>query len=158
MKTHPGGASQALRHLFGLILALAFALSADAQSDALALPVFPTRGQWMFTGSMQIERSKHTQTLLASDSVLVVGGDGGAAMALASAELYSPASGTWTGAGNLATARYYHTATLLPNGKVLVTGGLNLQIHRILSRHTANSPNTPHSLALHRKVGSYAAI
>ncbi len=70
---------------------------------------------------LDMARSEHTATALASGKVLVVGGSNGAN--LKSAEVYDPASNTWGAAGALTTARYGHTATLLASGKVLVAGG-----------------------------------
>ncbi|WP_051293113.1 Kelch repeat-containing protein [Citrifermentans bremense] len=74
---------------------------------------------WSAAGSLATARSYHTDTLLLSGKVLVVGGAG----FLANAELYDPASDSWSEAGSIANGRYDHTATLLPSGKVLVAGG-----------------------------------
>jgi hypothetical protein len=89
-----------------------------APGEALSSPF------WSETGSMKEARSNHTATLLASGSVLVVGGSNLAGI-LSSAELYDPATGAWTLTGALVEARQQHSATLLPSGKVLVAGGWN---------------------------------
>lgn len=81
----------------------------------------PATGTWTPTGSLTTPRYGHTATLLPNGTVLVAGGNLGAAF---SAEIYDPATGTWTPTGNLTTPREGHTATLLPNGTVLVAGGL----------------------------------
>jgi hypothetical protein len=74
---------------------------------------------------MQLARSGHSATLLASGKVLVVGG----AIVTSNygytntAELYDPSTNMWTLAGTLHQARANHAAVLLSNGKVLVAGG-----------------------------------
>jgi hypothetical protein len=86
----------------------------------------PDTGTWTPTGSMVVNRSDHTATLLPNGKVLVAGGFSGSGLdgvPVNSAELYDPVSGTWTATGALAVNRYWHTATLLPNGQVLVAGG-----------------------------------
>jgi hypothetical protein len=77
------------------------------------------------TGSMTIERTTHTATLLPSGTVLIAGGASNSVLTsnLASAELYDPAIGGFTATGNMTVARMNHTATLLGNGKVLIAGG-----------------------------------
>ncbi len=52
-------------------------------------------------------------------AVLVAGGAGTRAVALSSAELYSPTGRSWTGTGSLATARTLFQLVLLKDG----TGG-----------------------------------
>jgi hypothetical protein len=82
----------------------------------------PATGNWTPTGSMNIRRVYHTETLLLDGRVLVVGcfTDG----FTNSAELYDPTTGNWSFTGSTNTPRFgYHTATLLPNGMVLVAGG-----------------------------------
>jgi hypothetical protein len=81
-------------------------------------------GIFVPTGSMTVERSAHTATLLPNGKVLVAGGNGDRGY-LRSAELYDPLAGTFTPTGSMTTQRTNHTATLLPNGKVLITGGLS---------------------------------
>src|SRR6266542_1914314 len=84
--------------------------------------------RWLTTGSLGVERSGNTATLLPSGKVLVAGGShlvNGNFTVLSSVELYDPATGSWSPTGSLGTARAIHTATLLPSGKVLVTGGFN---------------------------------
>ena len=88
----------------------------------------PATGNWSFTGSMNIRRVYHTETLLLDGRVLVVGcfTDG----FTNSAELYDPATGTWSLTGSTTTPHFgFHTATLLPNGMVLVAGGYDGNLH-----------------------------
>ena len=88
----------------------------------------PATGNWSFTGSMNIRRVYHTETLLLDGRVLVVGcfTDG----FTNSAELYDPATGTWSFTGSTNTPRFgFHTATLLPSGMVLVAGGYDSNGH-----------------------------
>jgi Galactose oxidase, central domain/Kelch motif len=85
-------------------------------------------GTWTQAQALSTARQQHTATVLQDGRVLVAGGlqvAGGAASALASAEVYDPGSGAWTAAGSLAAGRARHTATLLLSGKVLVVGGQN---------------------------------
>ncbi len=82
----------------------------------------PATGNWSFTGSMNIRRVYHTETLLLDGRALVVGcfTDG----FTNSAELYDPTTGTWSLTGSTINPHFgFHTATLLQNGKVLVSGG-----------------------------------
>lgn len=69
-------------------------------------------------------RVRHTATVLADGSVLVVGGIGPAGDdPLVSAEIFNPSTGAWRPVAPMAVARYDHTATRLPDGRVLVAGG-----------------------------------
>lgn len=89
----------------------------------------PATGTFSATGSMTVERSYHTATLLNNGKVLIAGGYrrvvGGSPSDVTfptSAELYDPATGTFTPAGDM-NGRLADTATLLANGKVLITRG-----------------------------------
>jgi len=75
-------------------------------------------------GSMSVERSQHTATLLPNGKVLIAGGIDNDADSLASAELFDPVTQTFTPTGSMNTARGIHTANLLGNGDVLVAGGI----------------------------------
>jgi Domain of unknown function DUF11/Kelch motif/Galactose oxidase, central domain len=79
-------------------------------------------GTWRGVSHLNVARSRHSITLLASGKVLVAGGRSG--VPLRSVEVYDPETETWTLlAGSLAEARHGHTATLLTSGEVLVVGG-----------------------------------
>jgi hypothetical protein len=80
----------------------------------------PATGMFAFTGSMTVERSGHTASLLPDGRVLIVGG---AEAGAPTAELYDPVSATFTSVPGLTEARSGHTATVLLSGKVLVAGG-----------------------------------
>jgi Galactose oxidase, central domain/Kelch motif len=85
----------------------------------------PATGNWTVTGSLNVARLVHTETLLADGRVLVTGGwpdPPTHSGLLASAEIYDPATGTWTRTVNMNVARGAHTATLLLDGRVLVVG------------------------------------
>jgi len=107
----------------------AFALLAalpPAQANHFILPCGDdvcTDAHWVFTGSLNVPRYRHTATLLQDGRVLVVGGVGSAYTFLGSAELYDPVSGTWSLTGSMHLPRVDHTATLLSDGRVLVAGG-----------------------------------
>jgi N-acetylneuraminic acid mutarotase/ribosomal 50S subunit-recycling heat shock protein len=85
----------------------------------------PATNTWALAASMATARTKHTATLLADGTVLVIGGGGAGAgsPSLTEAAIYDPTLDSWTTAGNMANARQSHTAALLSNGKVVVIGG-----------------------------------
>jgi Kelch motif/Galactose oxidase, central domain len=85
----------------------------------------PTTGTWSATGSMSMERSWHSATLLPNGNVLVAENANTAAglSGSSSTELYDPTSGTWSTTGSMKTARGVAAAGLLPSGKVLIAGG-----------------------------------
>ena len=95
----------------------------------------PATGTFSATGSMTVERSGHTATLLNNGKVLIVGGIrravGGSLSDVTfptSAELYDPATGAFTPAGEM-NGGFAHTATLLANGKVLITKGSSAELY-----------------------------
>jgi hypothetical protein len=88
----------------------------------LTQPLTPNDSGWIFTGSLNIPRSRHTATVLRNGMVLVAGGYGSNGI-IDSAELYDPSTGMWSSTGSMSAPRVSHTATLLPSGKVLVVGG-----------------------------------
>ena len=96
----------------------------NAAGDAVTqnVTVYVVAGTFTGAGSMSTARSAPTATLLADDSVLIVGGTSGGS--LATAEIYSAGTYTLT-TGSMAVGRYSHAATRLPDGKVLITGGFN---------------------------------
>ena len=108
-----------LERFSGFALAGLFLLALTVVSGSASAQ---TSGTWSTTGSLNIERTRPTATLLANGEVLVVGGEDSAGV-LTSAEVYNPSTGMWSTTGTLATPRLNHTATLLPNGQVLVAGG-----------------------------------
>ncbi len=80
-------------------------------------------------GALANARYAHTATRLATGTVLIAGGYGSGAVALASAEIFDPACTCFASSAaaqaNLGTPRTLHTATLLANGTVLFAGGLD---------------------------------
>jgi hypothetical protein len=100
--------------------------TASASSTPAATPTqqpITYAGVFTRTATLTTARSGHTATLLPNGLVLIVGGQGSDASALASAELYDPATGRLQPTGSLHEARTMHSATLLLNGKVLIAGG-----------------------------------
>jgi galactose oxidase-like protein len=90
----------------------------------------PATGTFAATGSMTVERTFHTATLLNNGKVLIAGGlrraVGGPASDVSfpvGAELYDAATGTFAATGDM-NEPFSDTATLLPNGKVLITRGI----------------------------------
>ena len=98
----------------------------------------PSTSKFAATGPMASGRNFHTATLLASGTVLVLGGNP-SLFSTASGELYDPNAGIFSTSGRLITPREGHTATLLPNGKVLVTGGVDW----------ISGPDSPEAKGLH---------
>jgi N-acetylneuraminic acid mutarotase len=92
-------------------LAVALPLLAGAKTDV-----------WSPAGSLKVERTGQTATLLTNGQVLVTGGynDSGE---MADAEVFDPNSDSFSSVSALHFARTFHTATLLKNGLVLVVGG-----------------------------------
>ena len=83
-----------------------------------------TTNTWTAAPQMPTERvAGHTATLLASGTLLVVGGVKSAGAGTAAADLFDPVSTTWRSAAPMTAMRASHTATLMPDGRVLVTGG-----------------------------------
>jgi hypothetical protein len=103
---------------------------------ALVALLWPLSAQaaWYAGPQLQVERSEHTATLLATGEVLLCGGTGAMAQVLASCELVSPDRGTSRPAASMPVpvgvtstgGRYRHTAVLLTTGEVLVVGGIAL--------------------------------
>ncbi len=77
--------------------------------------------------AMAQARAKHTATVLADGSLLVVGGFDDTGRAMASAERWDSASRTWASLPSPGVARYSHAATLLPDGRLMVSGGIGAQ-------------------------------
>lgn len=80
------------------------------------------RNEVVFTGNLNVERTRHTAILLPAGTVLAAGGrnSGGE---LNSCEIYDASTEQWTLTNNLNQGRFNHTATLLKDGRVLATGG-----------------------------------
>ena len=111
------------KSLRGVLPQAAFVALLCASLTTFANTSLAQQGTFVPTGSLNTATSFHTATLLNNGKVLITGGQGTLAPALANAELYDPATGTFTPTGNMNAARIGHTATLLNNGKVLIAGG-----------------------------------
>jgi N-acetylneuraminic acid mutarotase len=103
----------------------------------------PAAGTWSNTGTLNTQRELHTETLLPSGKVLVVGGFANFGLGLVnqSVELYDPV-GMWSGPGNLNQGRAYHTSTLLPSGKVVIAGGFVDSLNRAITSSELYDPGT----------------
>ncbi|HZO05957.1 MAG TPA: kelch repeat-containing protein [Solirubrobacterales bacterium] len=103
------------RSLSAALLGLAIMLLAPVAAQAAYSNVAP----------MEVERVRHTATVLPNGKVLVVGGQGVGNQALASAEIFDPATRTWTPTEPMPEPRVNATATLIPGGRVMLVGGTN---------------------------------
>jgi Galactose oxidase, central domain/Kelch motif len=110
--------------------------STDASVPLASAELFdPATGSFNATGSLSQARAWHTASLISTGAqagdILIAGGVGAKAIALASAEIYDPRTGAFTATGSMATARAYQTATWLdPSivtgefaGQILIAGG-----------------------------------
>lgn len=93
----------------------------DAVSQSVTINVVAP-GAFTVAGTMSSPRSVPTATLLADNSVVIVGGNN--AGSLNTADVYL--AGTYTPLmATMVVGRYSHAATRLVDGKVLITGGWN---------------------------------
>ncbi len=78
-------------------------------------------------GPLNVPRTRHTATRLASGNVVAIGGTASAAVEQFTPDLSTPSNGTWAVAvpAVLATPRSRHGAALLLDGRVLVCGGIS---------------------------------
>jgi hypothetical protein len=109
-----------------LIAAGQFYYPEGPQSIATAEIYDPTTGLFSLTGSLHIDRSQPTATLLSDGRVLVVGGTQtttpGYGIMLDTAEIYDPGTGSFTLTGSLSEPQIGHTATTLASGEILIVG------------------------------------
>ncbi|CAF4220510.1 unnamed protein product [Rotaria magnacalcarata] len=119
---------------------------------------------------MATPREYHTATLLNSDKVIVIGGEGFAGY-MTSCEIYDPSTGQWDVIASMKTARADHAAILLGSGKVLVAGGrgyseslINCEIYDPLTSKwhpTANMSiaiQKQINLSLNEKTNQFASL
>ena len=109
----------------------------------------PATGTWSTTGSLEIERSAHTLTLLVDGKILATGGAHWTTYqdSIAITEVYDPKTGIWSLADPLETARWGHTATPLPDGRILVVGGYHPYLLSLASAELCK-PSPPPSKAM----------
>jgi hypothetical protein len=100
--------------------------AAQAWSDeagyAAGTVTFHATAEADYAGKCGRDLQGETVTLLATGSVLVVGGTDGCGP-LSSSRTYDPLTDSWATAPAMAAPRSWHSATLLPSGDVLVAGG-----------------------------------
>lgn len=102
----------------------------DGATPSTAQVFDAAAGTFGATISMNASRRFHTAALFDTDRVLIAGGDSGVfdAVALSSAEQFTPSESFVSIGGNMTANRAYATATtLLPSGDVLIVGGTNLK-------------------------------
>ena len=134
-------------------LALGIKYQKGLQATALCpVPVSVPGGFQTAVHGLQIPRTLHSATLLASGQILVAGGLTQPGGATRSAELYNPganppATGQSAATGSLGTARYGHSATALADGTVLVAGGVDASGLPLQSAEIYNPGNQGGSFA-----------
>jgi len=103
--------------------------TAGPQTTNLAELYDPSTGNFARTGSLTVDRSGHSATLLSNGKVLIAGGTetttDGNGITLSSTELFDPSSQTFTPGPSMSVGRTGTMATTLPNGKVLLIGWLS---------------------------------
>jgi len=91
----------------------------------------PATDSWSPTGSLNVPRRSHTQTLLNDGRVLICGGGDSVSTSqqqpIQSCEAYDPATGVFTVVGDMTSPRSAHSVNLLDDGTVLIVGGSNAQ-------------------------------
>jgi hypothetical protein len=98
--------------------------SSDASISSAEVYV-PKTATFSKVGSMTVNRSFHSATLLKDGTVLIASGQSGVAtgVTIASAEIFDPTTNKFTATGSLASARTFLVPIVMPNGRVLFAGG-----------------------------------
>ena len=105
--------------LFACVGATLISCGGDGDSATSSSP----SGTFTATGMMSSPRSMPTANLLTDGRVLVAGGVGSGAIAVASADLYDPASRTFSATGSMSNPRYAAASVRLSDGRIFVAGG-----------------------------------
>ena len=90
----------------------------------------PVTETFTLSGSLELGRKRHRESLMLDGKVLVSGGNflengqGGGERETDTAELYNPATGLFISVENMSSVRSEHESTLLADGKVLISGGI----------------------------------
>ncbi len=101
----------------------------------------PQTERWTVTGSMRIDRSGATATLLSDGRVVLIGGRSVVeSRSLHEVDIYNPNTGLWLEGASPSEAYRWHAATLLPDGQILVTGGGDTLLNDHRSRAALYSP------------------
>ncbi|MBI2930352.1 MAG: protein kinase [Planctomycetes bacterium] len=107
------------------VLSLNSARELDLSLELPSPPAWPIliHGTWTTTSRMAVARKRHAGVRLQDGRILVVGGQGAAA--LSSCEIFDPPSETWTSTAGLPPGeeRCLPQLTLLQNGQVFLCGG-----------------------------------
>ena len=100
-------------------------------------------GGFASAGNMATASAFHTATLLNTNEVLIVGGEGAyGGLTLARAETYDPTTREFAAAPDLAVARQRHSATRTNDGTVLIVGGFVSEDYLMLGSAELFNPAT----------------
>jgi N-acetylneuraminic acid mutarotase len=99
----------------------AYTITATLDAKELELPI-AIDPVWTTTAAMANARSNAAAVKLASETILIAGGNATSGVTN-TVEEYAPSTGLWTTKTAMGMARYGHQAILLTDGRVLVAGG-----------------------------------
>lgn len=103
-------------------------MSVDYNIVTASAEIYDPIGQtFSIVGSMSVQRTEHTASLLGDGTVLIVGGSDHATQSFATGEIYHPDTMMFSVAGSMSTSGAAHAATpleLASSGSLAGTSGM----------------------------------